>query len=80
MLCRVPDIIQFYLPTEYQYTIFQQYIHIPNDPVSELVICLGELGCKNAGPAVTDDVVDAVDGDGEDCGYAADISASCCCN
>ena len=44
------------------------------------MICLGELGCKNAGPAVTDDVVDAVDGDGEDCGYAADISASCGCN
>ena len=64
---------KFYLPSEYQ-----QYI--PNDPVSELVICLGELGCKNAGPAVTDDVVDAVDGDGEDCGYAADISASCGCN
>ena len=68
---------KFYLPTEYN----QWYIqYIPNDPVSELVICLGELGCKNAGPAVTDDVVDAVDGDGEDCGYAADISASCCCN
>ena len=40
---------------------------IPNDPVSVLVICLGELGCKNP---VDDDA-----GEGEDWGYAVSSSA-----